>query len=114
MGTRRHVEFPGGVGFIEGNVRGLDRQSPSGRHRVPGVESQVQKDLFDLNGVQLHRMEIGAKSKVEVDIAGNEAADHGDGAGKRFVERQHLGLKNLLAAEGEKLAGHTCGPLPGF
>ncbi len=40
-----------GVGFVETDVLGFDRESAALRHRVASVYRQVQQNLFNLPGV---------------------------------------------------------------
>ena len=49
----RQFSLCGHVFIIEPGIRCFDRQSPPGRHRVPGIQAQVQQRTFNLSRIRL-------------------------------------------------------------
>ena len=63
-----------GRGLVEVRAGGLDDQLPAGRHRVAGVDGQVDQDLLDLAGVGQHRTQPGGQVGDQLDVLA-EGAD---------------------------------------
>ncbi len=50
---------PRRVFIADEDVRRLDRQRPTPRHGVAGVDGQVHDDLLDLPGIDEHGAQLG-------------------------------------------------------
>ena len=105
IGAGDEVRLFPGIGLIKSDIGSGDDEFAALGHGVPGVDRQVQDDLFHLAGVSLddrqHRFEI----EKEFDVFTDEAAQHLFQITDDPVEIELLGLQHLLATEGQKLPG---------
>jgi len=81
------------------------------RHRITGVYSQIHDHLLDLSGVGLDVSELRIEHGDQLNVLANETLKHLVHVGDQGIEIQHLGLKYLLAAEGQKLTGQRGSPV---
>ena len=79
-----------------------------------GIDHQVHDDLFELGGIGLHRLQGLVEKDDQVDVFADEPAQHRLQVGDHRIEVGHPGLQQLLAAEGQELAGQGGGPLRRF
>ena len=86
--------------------------SPVG-HGVSRIHRQVGNHLLHLPGVCLDAAEAGRQDNGQVDVLADQAPEHALHPGNQRVEIHHLGLQDLLAAEGEQLAGQRSRSLSG-
>ena len=96
------------------HVGRLDGQPPSPRHRVAGVDRQIDDDLLELPGIRLHSAQVGGEWHGEVNVRSDQPSQQFFGAGQDGPEIHDLGLEHLLAAEREQLAGKGRRALGGF
>ena len=94
-----------GVGFIEFDIAGFDGELPALGHRVSGVHGEIHDHLLDLARVHFHRTGALAEDGGKLHILANQAAQHLLEIGKDDIDVQDFRFQNLLAAEGQKLAG---------
>ncbi len=94
-----------------GHVRGLDRQRAAARHRVPGVDGEVDEHLLDLPWIGLHAPKGSPRQRDELDVLADHAPEHRLDSLDDGVEVQHLRLEQLVAAEREQLARERGRPL---
>ena len=104
-----------GAGLVvNGDVAGLDGELAAAGHGVAGIDDEVHDDLLDLAGIGVDIAERGIVGGGEFDVLADEAAQHFIHAGDDFVQLNDAGLEDLLAAEGEQLAGERGGAAGGF
>src|SRR5207245_276113 len=90
-------------GAVELDVRGLDGEPTTLRHRVPGIDGEVQDDLLDLRRVGLDAAEGRVEQGDQLDRLADQRLEHLRHAGHDPVEVEHARLEHLLAAEREAL-----------
>ena len=49
----------------------FDRQPPTLRHRIPGVDDQIHQNLFDLARIGLDATEVRPRKKGHLDVFPN-------------------------------------------
>ena len=87
----------GGVSLVEFHVRGLDRQHAAARHRVAGVEREIEDHLFNLARIGADTVERVRRPRSQVDVFSDEPA-------QRSVMRTTIAQIDNHAA-----AGAACG-----
>src|SRR6266540_5658069 len=102
--------MPAGVRFVQFDVRSLDRQFASFRHRIAGIDGQVQDDLFDLPWIHLDETQSRLQDGFQKDVLAEQRLEHSLKVRHHGIQVQHFQLQNLQAAEGQKLACQGCGP----
>ena len=96
-----------GVRGVEaGRVRG-DEQLAAAGHGVAGVDGEVDEHLLDHAGIGLDEGQLGGVTALQVDVLADDPLEHLGQVRDHFVQHQRLGLHDLLAAEGEQLAGQV-------
>jgi hypothetical protein len=76
-------------------------------HRVQRVHDQVHQYLFDLAPVRFNAPEIGSHIEHHLDVLSHQGLEHRIHIPYDRVQIQHAGLKDLLPAECQQLAGDT-------
>ena len=97
---------------IELGIGGDDTDLPTSRQRIPRVENQVDQGLFHLRRIDQYGAELRLKLRLQGDLGAQQALQHGLELLHGGVERDHAGAEQLSPAEGEKLAGEACRPVP--
>ncbi len=97
--------------LVELDVCGDDGKPTAIRHGIPGVDGEVHNDLFDLAGVGLDPPQVWGQGRRQRDVSADEPPEHCLEIAHDAVQVEDLGLKHLLAAEGEELARKICPPL---
>ena len=97
------------VFLIQGNIGGLDGQLAALWHGVAGVDGQVDDYLLDLTRIGLDPPQSFHGRRIEVDVFTDDTAQHLVHVIDQLVQVDDLRLDNLLAAEGQKLAGEIGG-----
>jgi hypothetical protein len=90
---------------------GLDRELAAVRHRVAGVERQVEHHLLQLARVRLHRPERRIELQRHPAVLAHGPAEHRHEPLQHLVEIDHHRLEHLAATEGQELGRHGRGPL---
>jgi hypothetical protein len=103
----------GQVRIIDLGVRGLDRQPATVRHRVPGVDHQVDQHLLELAVVGQHPAEPGVQVQDQLGPPAQGAAEQVGEPVDHFVQVEHLRLRLLGPRVGEQLPGQRRGPVGG-
>jgi hypothetical protein len=102
-----------GLRAVEFHRGGADDELAALRHRVAGVHHEVDDDLLDVALVGVDGGEAGGELAAEVNVLADELGEHLVQIAHDGVQVEHLGLHDLLAAEGEELAGEGGGALGG-
>ena len=93
-----------GRALLARDVARADDELSALRHRIAGVDRQIDDRLFELVEVGLHRPEIAPVLDVERHRLADDALEHADGEVRKHVaELQHLRPERLPAREGEQL-----------
>ena len=100
----------GGGANTEIHVAGLDRQGPSVGHRVLCIDGEIQDDLLDLARIGVDASQRIRERESEVDVLGDQAAQHSFHTADDRGEVEDFGLQDLLAAHREQLPGERRGP----
>ena len=77
---------------------GLDDQSATSRHRVPGICNQIHENLVDLIRVCQHPAHLRAEPDKKTNVFSDQALEHALRFSYSAVQIQRLWLNNLLAA----------------
>ena len=102
--------MPVGVRFVQFDIRSLDRQIASFRHRITGIDDQVQDDLFDLPRIRFDEAQSRLQDSLQMDVLADQGLEHGLKVRYHGIQVQHFQVLNLPAAEGQQLACQGCGP----
>ena len=95
----------GSAGLADLKVGGCDLKAAAVRHGVARIDEQVHDHLLDLFGIGQDTAQMGIERGGEGDVFADEAAEHAFGIADGGIEVERTGLDDLLAAEGEELAG---------
>ena len=77
-------------------------------------DRQVHDDLLDLTGINFDTSEVRTGVDDQFHILANQAPQEVAHVADQFVQVQHPGLQDLLAAEGQQLPGEHGGAIGGF
>ncbi len=100
----RHAVVGQSRGFIRRDVGRLHGQLAAIRHRVAGVDREIDDHLFELRDVDLDRPEVAAVHEVELDLLADQAPQQHGQIGQGVAEVEHLRPQRLAARECEQLA----------
>ncbi len=94
----------------EGRVADLDPAECDGhysalRHRIAGVDRQVNKHLMHLPGIRQYSLRRGIQIADQFDIAAEKRSEHPVVLCHEFVQLHGLGDERYVAAEREQLPG---------
>ena len=84
------------------------RKLAAARHRIAGVDRQVDEHLLDLPGIGAHASQRRIAVVGEIDVLADQAPQHPLRAGDDLIEREHLRRQHLTAAE--RRAADASGP----
>ena len=99
-------------GFAEVGRPGGERQDAPFRHRVAGVQGQVDQHLLDLPAVSKHRRQVRRRDEPQFDVRADAGLQHITHARQDRVQVDPLGPGGLPAAEQQKFPGQP-GRAPG-
>ena len=102
-----------GIGRVQVHVGGLDGDLPALGHGIPGIHRQVHDHLLDLTGIGLDHAQVRPQDGHQIDVLADQAPQHLIQVHDQIIEIQDLGREDLLAAEGQELAGQGGGPFRG-
>ena len=101
--VRRHDRGAEGGGLRHALVRGANGNGAALGHRVARIHDEIHDRVRKLRFIGVDGPQVRRVLQLDLNAFADEAAEQlmhfGDGA----VQRQHLGLHRLLAAEGKKL-----------
>jgi len=90
--------------LAELDVRRLDRELASGRHRVPRVHDEVHDDLFHRARIDAHEPDRDCRAHRQLDVLPEDPSQHPFHAREQAGEVDDLLLGDPLATEHEKPA----------
>ena len=93
---------------------GFDDQLSTTRHRIAGIDAEIDDDLLDGATVGMNLRQIGTAIGFEKDVFADEFPEHCAGALDDFAEIDAAELHDLLAAESEQLPDEIGSPLGGL
>ena len=76
-------------------------------HGVAGIDHQIDDNSLDLQSVRGDSSDTLISGEGQIDIRGQESAQHRFGLADNIVEVEKLGCKHLLPAERQDLLGKT-------
>jgi hypothetical protein len=82
-------------------VAGRNRQPSASRHRVAGVDCEVEEHLSDLTRIGCDRMEVRVELERDLDFFADQTSQHRFHLVHAIVEVDDARLQHLAAAEGE-------------
>ena len=82
-----------------------------GLHRIAGIYSQVDDNLFELLGIGANRTELPIVANRELDLLAHEPLQKLAHFTDHVGQLQNYGAQRLLAAEGEQLPGEAGRPV---
>ncbi len=95
----------GADGFLreQGEMPARQRQAPTLRHGIAGVDREIDQHLIELRGIDPHMPPRLLEFEGEDDVPPEQAHEHRRDAAHRLVHRDDFGLQRLLAGESEQL-----------
>ena len=108
----RQLTLAGGV--VDAGAGRVNDQFAALRHRVPGVDRQVDQDLLDLTGVGQYERKVGGQVGDQLDVLAEGADQQLLDAQDDVVDVEYARLDQLLAGERQQLAGQPGGLLGGL
>ena len=111
--ARRRPGVARRVRLVELGVPRLDRQLPAARHRVAGIDREVDDDLAELAGVDRDPADVGLDPDGHLDRLAEEGPQERHDLLDDRGRIDDLRLEHLLAAEGEELADEGGRPVGG-
>ncbi len=112
--ARSNSHMLGRESFMKCHIGCLDDELSTIRHRIPGVDSEVCEDLFDLARIHFDTAEVFGQEGDELNILSDKASKHLIRIENNFVEVEYLWLDHLSAGKGQKLLSESSGPLRGL
>ena len=91
--------------LIQPLVGGLDGDATAVRHRVAGVDAQVEQRVLELRGIDQRGPEAGRSDNLDRDAGADRALDQLLHAGDQPVHVRRFGIKGLPARKGEEAVG---------
>ena len=101
----RHLLVAAGVVVVEEGVGELDGELAAARHRVAGVDREIEHRGLDLDRIDESVPEPAGEHGLDLDRLADCAAHHVVHAGDEPAHIDDLGLERLTAPEGEQLLG---------
>src|SRR6266404_1334343 len=97
--------------FSQSHAGSFDQEHSAFGHRISGIDNQVHDDLFDLALVRLDAADCGIEVRSQIDMRAYQPLQHFSHIRYQKIQGQDVGLKNLLAAEGQQLLCSSRGAL---
>ena len=98
---------------IEIDVGGGDRQSTPRRHRVSGIDREIDDHLLELGAVGTSQPQLRIELDDQVDVLAKQADQHGSQPVQYFVGCDQPNLHHLAAAESKERSREAGGPVCG-
>jgi hypothetical protein len=99
------------VGLVQFDVRGDERQRASSRHRVAGVDCQLDDRLLDLGGIGFYGPETVGGLEPQLDVLADGPAQELVEVAQGGVQVEYLRVGDLAVTEDQELAGERRSPL---
>jgi hypothetical protein len=113
-GTHHRITRYGLLGTLrraEPNVRGLDRDRPTVRHRITGINCQVQDDQFDLARIGERQRETISEDSLDPVCRAHRTQEQSSHTGDDPIEFDRFWGHALLPSEGKELRCESCAAL---
>ncbi len=114
VGTGINTDVGARIFPVQLGVHSLDRQFATVRHRIPGVDDQVNQHLLNLARIRFDTLQIGRQFRAELNIFADQSLQHLVHVGDCVVQIKRQRLQNLLASEGQQLPRQVRGALAGL
>jgi hypothetical protein len=102
-----------GIFRLQSNVPGPDRDRSSVRHRVAGIDDQVDQGELQFMNIYGHRPDIPADIDRQIDITADGAGQKIPEGGEALAQTDHCRVQWLAPRKGEKLPGQPLAPRRG-
>src|ERR1700682_779797 len=89
--------------FVNLNVLSFNDETPALRHRIPRVQTEIHKYLFDLGGVGTYASVVRRERDPDFDMLPNQAMEETRSFGNEIVQVDVSRLQHLTASEGQQL-----------
>jgi hypothetical protein len=93
------------------NVRGFDRDRPTVRHRITGINCQVQDDQFDLARIGERQRETIGEDSLDPVCRAHRTLEQSSHTGDDPIEFDRFWGHALLPSEGKELRCESCAAL---
>ena len=103
VGAGKNTDMRARIFPVQLSVRSFDRQFAALRHRISGVDDQVNQHLLNLAGICFDALQIGRQFRAELNIFANQSLQHLVHVGDYVVQTERQRLQNLLASKGQQL-----------
>ncbi len=100
-----------GEGLIQLDVPCLEHQPSAARHRVPGVDGQIEDHLLQLHRVGTNESQVAIGIDRKLDVLSDQSTQHALEAHDDLIQIQRPRHQHLPAAEGEELSSERRSPL---
>ena len=108
--TREHFRLRGGILFIEMNIGRFERQLAAIWHRVASVDGEIENCQLQLVGISIGAPHAASQHGFDRYLFAESSAQQVRHTGNEAAEINRLGIKGLLAREGEQPLGERFGP----
>ena len=109
VGSRREIGDRRGV--VEDRTLRAHDEAAAARHGVAGIDPEIDDDLFDLAGIGFDTGQRGFELGDDLEVFANDPLQKTLEVGNDDVEIDDARLKQLFAAEGQKLSREASGLL---
>ena len=99
--------------FVESLQRGRQHQVAAARHRIAGVDREIDHRLFDLPGIAQNRWQVCSEFGPNLDVGAKQPREQPPQGADRVVQIEEPWFQQFLAAEGEELPRYRPGTLRG-
>ena len=99
------------IGFVEISVRRFDRELAAIRHRIAGIDRDIQDRALELLCVGTGLPQTTRGNRLDLDQFAERRMQQVRHAGNHFVGVDCLRRQRLLPREGQKPLGEDCGAL---
>ncbi len=103
----------GHVAFTDLDIGGLEGENAAARHRVAGVDGEIEEHLLQLGRVDLDPSDLGVETHQQFDVFAEGAPQQLLALADLDVQVQHPRPQDLLATHCKELAGQAGGVLAG-
>jgi hypothetical protein len=112
--TRLYLRMPLHIALVKFDIIRLDEQRSTARHRIPGVDRQIQDDLPQLAGVRENIPRRGRWNELQPDILADHSRQYLPDVGNYLVEAHFGCLSHPATAQEQQLTCQVCSVFTGF